>query len=173
MYFEKISLEQWLNDYDPVGWLKHYRPTECNEFCAARRYEEIKLPKQGTKHSMGMDFFAPYDIKIYAHDDLVVPTGIRWVVSNYVSVGLLIVPRSGLGFKHGIRLANTIGVIDADYQFADNDGHIMIKLHNPSDEDVEIEQGKGFAQGIVMPYFICNGAESDEDRTNGFGSTTK
>ena len=165
MYFEKISLEQWLKDYDPIGY---------NESYATRKYEEIKLPKQGTKYSMGMDFFAPYDIVIMPDDYTTIPTGIRWVVSELeANVGLLIVPRSGLGFKHGIRLANTIGVIDADYQFADNEGHIMVKLYNPSDEFVEIEQGKGFAQGIVTPYLICNGAESDGDRTGGFGSTTK
>ena len=165
MYFEKISLEQWLEDYDPM---------DCNESYATRKYEEIKLPKQGTKRAMGMDFFAPYDIVIPSHCYTTIPTGIRWVVSEFeTNAGLLIVPRSGLGFKHGIRLANTIGVIDADYQFANNEGHIMIKLYNPSDETVEIRQGKGFAQGIVIPYLICDGAESDEDRIGGFGSTTK
>ena len=82
-------------------------------------------------------------------------------------------PRSGLGFKHGIRLANTVGIIDSDYQFAHNEGHIMIKFYNPSSEIIEIEQGKGFAQGIVVPYLICDGAASDEDRVGGFGSTTK
>ena len=165
MYFEKISLEQWLKDYDPM---------DCNESYATRKYEEIELPKQGTKRAMGMDFFAPYDIVIPSHCYATIPTGIRWVLEeSEPPFGLIIVPRSGLGFKHGIRLANTIGVIDADYQFADNEGHIMIKLYNPSDEDVEIEQGKGFAQGIVTPYFICDGAKSDEDRTGGFGSTTK
>ena len=165
MYFEKISLEQWLKDYAPIAFNKSY---------ATRKYEEIKLPKQGTKRAMGMDFFAPYDIVIPPYHYTTIPTGVRWVVSELeANAGLLIVPRSGLGFKHGIRLANTIGVIDADYQFADNEGHIMVKLYNPSDEFVIIGQGKGFAQGIVMPYFICNGAESDEDRTGGFGSTTK
>lgn len=165
MYFEKISLEQWLKDYDPMDFDESY---------ATRKYEEIKLPKQGTKYSMGMDFFAPYDIAIIPDDYTTVLTGVRWVVPELeANAGLLIVPRSGLGFKHGIRLANTIGVIDADYQFADNEGHIMIKLYNPSDNIVEIEQGKGFAQGIVTTYFTCHGAESDEDRTDGFGSTTK
>ena len=49
----------------------------------------------------------------------------------------------------------------------------MIKLYNPTKEHVIIEKGKGFAQGIITPYIICNGAESNEDRTGGFGSTTK
>ena len=49
----------------------------------------------------------------------------------------------------------------------------MIKLYNPSDHAVTIEKGKGFAQGIILPYMICEGAWSDEDRVGGFGSTTK
>lgn len=47
----------------------------------------------------------------------------------------------------------------------------MIKLYNPSNHAVTIEKGKAFAQGIVLPYQICDGAESNEDRTGGFGST--
>ena len=159
MYFEKISREQWAKD--------------CGTFMS-EIYDNIKLPKQGTAKSMGMDFFAPYDIELLPKSYHVVPTGIRWVVNDIdACVGLMIVPRSGLGFKHGIRLANTVGVIDADYCHADNEGHIMIKLYNPTNDRVIIEKGKGFAQGIITPYIICNGAESDEDRTGGFGSTTK
>lgn len=163
MHFEKISREQWAKD--------------CGTFMS-EIYDDIKLPKQGTAKSMGMDFFAPYDIELLPISYHVVPTGIRWVVNDVdyctgLCVGLMIVPRSGLGFKHGIRLANTIGIIDADYCHADNEGHIMIKLYNPSNEQVTIEKGKGFAQGIITPYIICDGAKSDEDRTGGFGSTTK
>lgn len=159
MHFEKISESQWIKD--------------AGTFMSGL-YEDIKLPKQGTAKSMGMDFFAPYDITISPHEYHTVPTGIRWVVHDIdYTLGLIIVPRSGIGFKHGIRLANTVGIIDADYCNAENEGHIMIKLYNPSDHAVTIEKGKGFAQGIVLPYMICEGAWSDEDRTGGFGSTTK
>ena len=159
MHFEKISREQWTKD--------------CGTFMS-EIYDDIKLPKQGTAKSMGVDFFAPYDIELLPESYHVVPTGIRWIVNDIDDcVGLIIVPRSGLGFKHGIRLANTIGIIDADYQFANNEGHIMIKLYNPTNEQVIIEKGKGFAQGIITPYIICDGAESDDNRTGGFGSTTK
>ena len=164
MKFEKVSRKQWdasVKDIDSV---------DIDELLKA--YDDIKHPKQGTAFSMGMDFFAPYDITLYGGNSEVIPTGIRWVVNKADgNVGLIIVPRSGLGFKHGIRLENTVGVIDADYQFADNEGHIMIKLHNPSNKTVYISKGKAFAQGIVLPYIICDGAESDESRTGGFGST--
>ena len=167
MHFEKISFNQWVKDYNKTCDLDVNRT-----YNAERGYEAIKLPKQGTARSMGMDFFMPYDITIPPHTYITIPTGIRWVVPPIDhQIGMMIMPRSGLGFKHGIRLANTVGVIDADYWQSDNEGHIMIKLYNPSDDKVSIPAGQGFAQGIVTPFFICEGAESDENRTGGFGST--
>ena len=170
MHFEKVSLKQYAHDvtlYHPEKGGDMFITTLIDE-----TYDEIKLPKQGTARSMGMDFFAPYDIIIPSKEYVVVPTGIRWVANPIDdNLGLIIVPRSGLGFKHGLRLANTIGVIDADYYKADNEGHIMIKLFNPSDDFMEIKQGKGFVQGIVTDFYICDGAESDESRFGGFGST--
>ena len=170
MKFEKISFEQWKKDAINLWSFDDDKLLEI--------YNDIKLPKQGTASSMGMDFFIPYDLPLYNGNAEIIPTGIRWVVNKADgNVGLIIVPRSGLGFKHGIRLENTVGIIDADYQFADNEGHIMIKLRNPSklrsphNQFVELEKGKAFAQGIVLPYQICDGAESDENRTGGFGST--
>ena len=167
MHFEKISFTQWVEDYN-----KTFGKDMVRTYDAEKDYEAIKLPKQGTARSMGMDFFAPYDITILPNNYELIPTGIRWVVDKIDdNVGLIIVPRSGLGFKHGIRLANTVGVIDADYHNSDNEGHIMIKLFNPSKERVKIKQGQGIAQGIILPFFICDGAESDADRNGGFGST--
>ena len=106
MKFEKVSRRQWeesinnLDIMDKDGWLG--------------AYDNIKHPKQGTAFSMGMDFFAPYDITLYSGNSEIIPTGIRWVVNKADgNGGLIIVPRSGLGFKHGIRLANTVGIIDA------------------------------------------------------------
>lgn len=164
MKFEKVSFEQWKKDAINLWSFDDDKLLEI--------YNDIILPKQGTAFSMGMDFFAPYDITLHSSNSEVIPTGIRWVVNKADgNIGLIIVPRSGLGFKHGIRLENTVGVIDADYQFAKNEGHIMIKLHNPSNETVYISKGKAFAQGIILPYIICDGAESDEERTGGFGST--
>ena len=82
-------------------------------------------------------------------------------------------PRSGMGFKTGIRMANTVGIIDETYCQSDNEGHIMIKMYNPSNEPIIIEEGKAFCQGIITKYYICGGAESDVQRNGGFGSTDK
>ena len=166
MHFEKISFNQWLKDYNACYNIAN------GIYDAEKAYNNIKLPKQGTARSMGMDFFAPQDISIQPESYITIPTGIRWVVPPIDdNIGLMIVPRSGLGFKYGVRLANTVGIIDADYYQAENEGHIMIKLYNPSPNMVKIEAGKGFAQGIITDFYICDGAESDEDRVGGFGST--
>lgn len=86
-------------------------------------------------------------------------------------------PRSDSGFKYGIRLANTHGIIDSDYYNAKNEGHIMVKIVNNDNavnankENFEIEQGKGFCQGIFAVYGIPDNDECDRQRTDGFGHT--
>ena len=91
----------------------------------------------------------------------------RWV--------LMIYPRSGLGFKFRLQLNNTVGVIDSDYFYSDNEGHIFIKITNDSNEGkvVEVKAGQGFAQGIFMQYGIVEDDDTVEERNGGFGSTTK
>lgn len=71
------------------------------------------------------------------------------------------VPRSGLGFKFGLGLANTVGVIDADYSNAANGGHIMAKLTS-QDKPIHIDKGQAFMQGIIMSYF-----KTDDDHSDG------
>lgn len=161
MKFEKISRQQWYKDYtwcDNVGIID-------------KLYDDIKLPRQGSVGSAGMDFFAYEDITILPNEILEVPTGIRWVtpMSNHV---LYLFPRSGSGIK-GLSLVNTVGVIDESYQFADNEGHIILFLINRGSEPITIKKGKGIVQGIVSPYVICDGANDSSDRTGGFGSTDK
>ena len=100
-----------------------------------------------------------------------IPTGIRaemnegWVLAVF--------PRSSLGFKYRLQLNNTIGIIDSDYFFSDNEGHIFIKLTNDTKEDktVELSEGAGFAQGIFFPFGITEDDDCSEQRNGGFGST--
>lgn len=87
----------------------------------------------------------------------------------------MIYPRSGLGFKYRLQLNNTVGVIDSDYFYSDNEGHIFIKITNDSNEGkiVDVKKGQGIAQGIFMQYGIVEDDDVSELRNGGFGSTTR
>ena len=135
-------------------------------------YEIIKLPKRATKGSAGYDFYAPFDFTLKPGETIKIPTGIRckmeegWVLKIY--------PRSGLGFKYRLQLNNTVGIIDSDYYYSDNEGHIMIKITNDSNENktVEVQKGQGFAQGIFVEFGITYDDDTTDERNGGFGSTT-
>ena len=88
---------------------------------------------------------------------------------------LMLFPRSGLGFKYRLQMNNTVGIIDSDYYYADNEGHIFCKLTNDTNENktVEIASGQGMLQGIFVSFGITVDDEVDAVRTGGFGSTTK
>ena len=90
-----------------------------------------------------------------------------WVLKLY--------PRSGLGFKFRLQLNNTVGIIDSDYYYSDNEGHIFCRITNDSNEGktVVINTGDGFCQGIFIEYGITIDDDADGIRNGGFGSTTK
>lgn len=174
--FEKVSYEQFKKD-----WLDTFAKkfNECDEdvFESIIReiYDSIKLPKRATSGSAGYDFFCPSNLMIEVDKAVKIPTGIRckmdsgWVLKAY--------PRSGHGFKFGIHLANTVGIIDEDYYGSDNEGHIFIKLVNDSimgmAKPVEIKKGDAFCQGIFVPFGITVDDEATEVRNGGFGSTSR
>lgn len=136
-------------------------------------YSQIKLPKRATTGSAGYDFYAPDDFVIAPGETVKIPTGIRvemednWVLKCY--------PRSGLGFKYRLQLNNTVGIIDSDYFYSKNEGHIFAKLTNDTHEGktVEIPKGTGFMQGIFVEYGITVDDDAEGIRDGGFGSTTK
>ena len=155
--FEKVSLAQFLDG--------------CKRPDAEEIYAKIALPKRATTGSAGYDFFAPFDINLNAGETAKIPTGIRvkidegWLLSLY--------PRSGLGFKFRLQLDNTVGIIDSDYYFSDNEGHIFAKITNDSRENkaLHIPAGAGFIQGIFTEYGITVDDDATEIRNGGFGST--
>lgn len=156
--FEKVSSEQFL--------------AGCKAENAKEIYENIQLPRRATLGSAGYDFFAPYDIDLAPGETAKVPTGVRvriaegWLLSLY--------PRSGLGFKYRLQLDNTVGIIDSDYYFSDNEGHIFAKITNDSKENkiLHIAAGTGFMQGIFTQYGITEDDDASGIRNGGFGSTT-
>ena len=136
-------------------------------------YNELKLPKSATKGSAGYDFYTPIDVYLKPGETLKIPTGIRCEMNERWV--LMIYPRSGLGFKYRLQLNNTVGVIDSDYFYSDNEGHIFIKITNDSNEGkiVDVKKGQGIAQGIFMQYGIVEDDDVSELRNGGFGSTTR
>ena len=132
---------------------------------------EIPLPKRATAGSAGYDFVAPAETEIPAGGTALIPTGIRAEMEPGWMLALF--PRSSLGFKTGVRLSNTTGIIDSDYAFAKNEGHILVKLRNPSDQAVVIGRGERFCQGVFLPYGTAEEDGSFSARVGGFGSTGK
>ena len=115
--------------------------------------------------------------EVLVHSGLKIHIGSTYAHGHLVhNIGIygLIVPRSGLGFKHYVRLANTAGVIDANYQ-----GEIMIKIRNEStNKPLEIERGDRLCQMIFQPYLtnvkfdLVDEFSRDSSRgENGFGSS--
>jgi len=162
-HFEKVSFEQWKADCGVKG----LPDSELREW-----FDAIRLPHQATGGSAGMGFYMPFNLDFESGSRLKIPTGVRWVTGpGERDRVLLIVPRSGLGFRYGLRLPNTVGVIDADYCEAGNEGHILVCFENPSPENVQLEAGTPFVQGIIVRYEVPEGAGSEEIRKGGFGST--
>lgn len=131
----------------------------------------IKLPQRATAGSAGYDFYSPFDFALSPKTSIRIPTGIRvkidegWVLKIY--------PRSGLGFKYRLMLDNTVGIIDSDYYYSDNEGHIQIKITNCSDKTLSVKAGEAFAQGVFSEYAITVDDNAVEIRNGGFGSTGK
>lgn len=132
-------------------------------------YDEIALPTRATSGSAGYDFFAPEAFTLEPNESITVPTGVRVKIED--GWMLQIFPRSGLGFKYRLTLDNTVGIIDSDYFYAENQGHIFIKMTNCGSSPLTVEKGKAFAQGIFVKYGITADDRADGKRTGGFGST--
>ncbi len=132
-----------------------------------------ELPRRATTGSAGYDFFTPVPIHLAPGETAKIPTGVRcrmaegWVLQLY--------PRSGLGFSYRLQLNNTVGIIDSDYYYSDNEGHIFIKITNDSNEGktLDLPAGSAFAQGIFMQYGITEDDCDDTVRNGGLGSTSK
>lgn len=135
-------------------------------FLKAAHYYDVILPERQTPGSAGYDFYAPFEVTIPAHDSYQFKTGVIADISEgYV---LLLFPRSSLGMR-GIRIANTVGVIDSDYKL-----EIHCKLVNDSDKDIVIEKDSRYMQGVFVAFHtVENDVVVRQERTGGMGSTGK
>ena len=131
----------------------------------------IKLPTRATEHSAGYDFYSPVDVIIQPHEMAMIWTDVK--VHMYDDNALLLMPRSSMG-KHPIMIANTIGLIDSDYQGnSDNDGNIGFRLLNLGSTPYEIKVGDRIGQGVFIKYGTTNNDDTKAVREGGFGSTEK
>lgn len=136
-----------------------------------RLNERAKIPTFGTEFSAGADLYCAeeHETSVCSGQKCSIGTGISMEIpEGYVG---LVFARSGLACKDGLRLCNSVGVIDADYR-----GEIKVVLHNDSEYVREIKPGERVAQMIVMPYpkvsFIEAEELSDTVRgESGFGGT--
>ena len=166
--FEKISKEQFFRDF-----ADDLRDEGLDTRDGMAIYNMIKLPQRATTGSAAYDVFAPFDIIIPPKGTVKVPTGIRVILDD--DKFLAIYPRSGLGFKYKMQLFNSVGVIDADYYYSDNEGHIWCKFYNdsPDGKTIEIKQGTAMCQAIIQQFFKTVDDKTDGIRNGGMGSTTK
>lgn len=137
-----------------------------------RLTKEFSLPSYATEGSAGVDLRAMLkeNTILKAHQSMLVNTGIAIYIGD-PNVCATVLPRSGLGFKHGIVLGNLTGLIDSDYQ-----GELLVPLWNRSDNDFEIKVGDRIAQMVFLPILKANLQVVDTfDKTlrseGGFGST--
>lgn len=130
---------------------------------------DAKLPTRAHATDAGFDLTSPVTVTVGVRGTFRIPSGIAIALPSG-TVGL-IYPRSGLGIKHGIVLANTVGVIDQDYR-----GEIILAVHNQGNKPYTIHAGDRVAQMIVTPYLapLVTEVEALDDTvlgTKGLGST--
>lgn len=172
--FEKVSFEEfkraWNSIEDKSDYVIDEDLTDLQSI-----YDNIKLPKRATAKSAGYDFYAPLtfriDSNLSAEKCVLIPTGIKVELND--DEFLMLLPRSGHGFKYGVELLNTAGIIDADYyENIDNEGHIMAKFQTKDAFDgVTIKDGTAYMQGIIIRYSTTDNDNADGERKGGFGST--
>ena len=147
-------------------------------FEIAKGFEDkgINLPVRKTKYSAGYDVEAAEDVTIPAFKPGVKPTLVKTGLKAYCPEDeyYMLVNRSSNPGKKGLILANSIGIIDADYYGnQDNDGAIMFAFYNFFDHDVEIKKGDVIGQGIFQKYKVVDDDNAQGERKGGFGSTSK
>ena len=164
--FEKVSFVQFQTDFRSDGLLSYLTDADLVEI-----YNDIHLPQRSTANSAGYDFYSPISFKLMAKESIKIPTGIRVKIQNGWWLGCF--PRSGLGFKYRFQLDNTVGIIDPDYYYSDNEGHIFAKLTNDNNEGkcIVVNAGDKFMQGVFIPFGVTCDDNVSILRNGGMGST--
>lgn len=133
-----------------------------------------ELPDYATPGSAGLDLRACIEeaIVIKANQTILIPTGLAIYIAD-PGLAATLLPRSGLGHKHGIVLGNLVGLIDSDYQ-----GELMVSCWNRSDNDFTIEPFDRIAQMVIVPvvqatFEVVEEFAETQRGDGGFGSSGK
>ena len=155
-YFEKISFEQFKKDIaDDIDLYNNYI-----------------LPKRATKYSAGYDFLAINDITIKPGEIVKIPTGYKAKFNN--DEALLLMMRSGLGFKYNLRFTNQIGLIESDYYNNEsNEGHMWVSIQNEGKEEITIKKNTAYCQSVFIKFLITDDDNATNFRKGGLGSTDR
>ncbi len=136
--------------------------------------KSFELPTYQTQGSAGLDLRAALDepLQLAPGKTVLIPTGIAIHIAN-PNYCATILPRSGLGHKHGIVLGNLVGLIDSDYQ-----GPLMISCWNRSDDHFTVNPGDRIAQLVILPvvqaeFTVVDSFDESERGSGGFGHTGK
>ena len=138
----------------------------------ARIGAEFPLPAYATDGAAGMDLRACIDAPLVLEPGrtALIPTGIAIHIGD-PGLAAVLLPRSGLGHKHGIVLGNLTGLIDSDYQ-----GPLMVSCWNRGDTPFTVEPGERIAQMVIVPvvqarFEVVESFEASERAEGGFGSS--
>ena len=130
-----------------------------------------KVPTRGSEYAAGYDLYAATDyvINIAPHSTIKIGTGIA--IELHEDTFGAIFARSGLATKKGLRPANCVGVVDADYR-----GEVIVALHNDTDETMRVDAGERIAQLVIMDFTPVifkpvNKLSNTVRGSDGFGST--
>lgn len=134
--------------------------------------DTIELPSYATPGSAGLDLRVCIDepMQIASQETVLLPTGLSIYIAD-PNLAAVILPRSGLGHKHGIVLGNLVGLIDSDYQ-----GELKISCWNRNQEHFTVHPGDRIAQLVFLPvtraaFTIVNDFEETSRGEGGFGSS--
>ena len=155
---------------------KHMEKVRGFEIAKGWEEQQINLPIRKTKHSAGYDVEAAEDCVIPAFKNGQAPTLVKTGVKAYMPGDeyLMLCNRSSNPKKKGLMLANSVGIVDADYYGnPDNDGHIMFAFWNLKAEDIEIKKGECIGQAIFQKFLVADNDNAEGERMGGFGSTNQ
>jgi dUTP pyrophosphatase len=133
---------------------------------------EFGLPHYATEGSAGLDLRACIDdpLILHAGDSALIPTGMAIHIGD-PNLAAMLLPRSGLGHKHGIVLGNLVGLVDSDYQ-----GQVFVSCWNRGQESYEINPGDRIAQMVLVPvvrasFEVVETFDTSARSEGGFGHT--